>query len=75
MVRWTFLHGMFACGIGAPGLRRMDDDVHHSVHGGYFLLVIRPGDGDVFRSGTLRTYTALVLDVLLVDTGSKQDVR
>ena len=53
----------------------MDDDVHRSVHGGNFLLVIRPGDGIFFRSGTLRTYTALVLDVLLVDTGSKQDVR
>ena len=53
----------------------MDDDVYNSVHGGNFLLVMRPGDGDIFRSDTLRTYTALVLDVLLVDTGSKQEVR
>lgn len=53
----------------------MDGDVYCPVHRGNFLLVIRPGDGDIFQSCTLRTYTALVLDVLLVDTGSKQDGR
>ena len=54
---------------------RMDDDVYHSVHVGNFSLVKRAGDGDIFRSATFRTYTALVLDDLLVDRVSKQDVR
>ena len=49
--------------------------IYHSARVGNFLLVRRPGDGDIFRSGTFRTYTAVVFDVLLVDTGSKQDVR
>ena len=58
-----------------PDQGRIDGDVYCPVHRGNFLLVIRPGDGDIFQSCTLRTYTALVLDVLLVDTGSKQDGR
>ena len=53
----------------------MDDDVYHSAHVGNSSLVRRPVDGDVFRSGHFRTYTAVVFDVLLVDTGSKQDVH
>ena len=51
------------------GQRRMNDDVYHSVHAGNFSLVKGPGEGDLFRSGILRTYTALVFDVLLVDRG------
>lgn len=53
----------------------MDDDVYHSAHVGNSSLVTRPGDGDIFRSGTFRTYTAVVFDVLLVDTGSNQDIH
>ena len=53
----------------------MDYAVLQSVHVGNSSLVQRAEDGDIFRSATFRTYTALVFDGLLVDRVSKQDVR
>ena len=60
MVRWTFLHGIYShVELMLQDHGGTEDDVHQSVHVGNFLLVMRPGDGNTFRSGTLRTYRPL----------------